>query len=205
LSFDRVSVLRGGELGEAALGEFASGGLTLGGGELGGGELDGGELGEVAWGEFTRGGFASVGFAPGGFALDDPGAAPVFRAVTLPSFATPIVVSLAPSRTLISYAAAALLSVDLVIDAMFLPLVSRCTVAFTALGSWSMVTSCLRSPGDVLSGDVLSSARTAEVTASGAVSARPRMMRDSVFMVFLASRSMQCMHHASRRATAHVR
>jgi hypothetical protein len=161
LSFDGVSVLRGGELGEVALGEFASGGVALGGGELDGGELDGGELdggelGEVAWGEFARGGFVSVGFAPGGFELDDPGAAPVLRAVTLPSFPTPIVVSLAPSRTLISYAAAPLLPVDLVIDAMFLPLVSRCTVAFTALGSWSMVTSCLRSPDDVLSGDVLS-------------------------------------------------
>lgn len=128
-------MLGGGELGEVALGEFASGGFTLGGGELGGGELDGGELGEVAWGEFASGGFASVGFAPGGVELDDPGAAPVLRAVTLPSFATPIVVSLVPSRTLISYVGPPLLSVDLVIDAMFLPLVSRCTVAFTALGS----------------------------------------------------------------------
>ena len=150
-----MSVLGGGELGEVALGEFASGGFGFGGGALGGGELDGGELGEVAWGEFVRGGFASVGFAPGGVALDDPRAAPALRAVTLPSLATPIVVSLAPSSTLTSYAAAPLLSVDLVIEAIFLPLVSRCTVAFTALGSWSMVT-CLRSPADVLSADVLS-------------------------------------------------
>jgi len=40
------------------------------------------------------------GSPPGGFELDDAGAAPVLRAITLPSFATPIVVSLAPSRTL---------------------------------------------------------------------------------------------------------
>ena len=151
-------MLRGGELGEVALGEFASGGFGLDGGALGGGELEGGALGDVACGEFTRGGFASVGLAPGGVELDDPRAAPVFRATTLPSFATAIVVCLAPSRTLISYAAAPL-SVDLadlVIDAIFLPLVSRCTVAFTALGSWSIVTSSLRSPADVVSGDGLS-------------------------------------------------
>lgn len=154
MSFAGASPLGGGALGEVALGEFVSGGLALDGGELGGGEFDGGELGEVAWGEFVRGGFASVGFAPGGFALDDPGAAPALRAVTLPSFETPIVVSLAPSRILTSYAAVPLLSVDLVIDTMFLPLASRCTVAFTALGSWSMATSCgLRSPGDAWSGD----------------------------------------------------
>ena len=136
-----MSVLGGGEFGDVALGEFASGGLTLDGGELGAGELAGGEPGEVACGEFTRGGFVSVGFMPGDVELDD--AAPVLRAITLPSFATLIVVSLAPSTTLTSYDAALLLSVDLVIDAMFLPLVSRCTVAFTALGSWSIVRSCL--------------------------------------------------------------
>jgi hypothetical protein len=161
LSFDGASVLRGGELGDVALGEFASGGPTLDGdeldrGEVGEGELDGGELGEVALGEFASGGRTSVGSAPGVVELDDPDAAPVLRAVTLPSFATAIVVSLVPATTLISYAAAPLLPVDLVIDAMFLPLVSRCTVAFTTLGSWSMVTSCLRSPGDVLSDDLLS-------------------------------------------------
>src|SRR4029079_6749190 len=91
----------------------------------------------------------------GGVEFDAPCAVPVLRSVTLPSFATQIVVSLAPSSTLTSYAAP-LLPFDLVIYSIFLPLVSRCTVAFTALGSWSMVTSCLRSPADVLSGDVLS-------------------------------------------------
>ena len=135
-------MLRGGELGEVALGEFASGGVALEGGELGGGELEGVEFGEVAWGEFTRGGLASVGFAPGAVEVDvGAGAAPVLRAITLPLFETPIVVSLPRSRILTSYAAVLLLSVDLVIDVIFLPLVSRCTVAFTALGSWSMVTS----------------------------------------------------------------
>jgi hypothetical protein len=198
-----VSVLGGGELGEVALGEFVSGGFGLGGGELGGGELAGGELGDVAWGEFARGGFASVGFPTGGVALDDIDAAPVLRSVTLPLFATQIVVSLVPSRILMSYAAP-LLPVDLVIDVIFLPLVSRCTVAFTALGNWSMVIS-LRSPdaglsadglsaaglsGDVGAGGVWSSARTAEVMASGAVSARPRMMRASVFMA--SSHRDQC-------------